>query len=69
MYQVLLFKSRRHLCKGSIDFEPCSKVHNFVFVHPKSMKLGNMANLNVIFCVVYVSLSISQNLKLAPVPS
>ena len=35
-----------------MDFEPCFKIYNLVFVHPKSMKLDKMANLNVIFCVV-----------------
>ena len=32
-----------------MDFEPCFKVYNLVPVHPKSMQLGQMANLNVIF--------------------
>ena len=35
-----------------IDFEPCFKVHNLVYVHPKSIKLGQMATLNVIFHVI-----------------
>ena len=40
----------RDLC---MDLEPCFKVYNFlVSVHPKSMKLGPMASLNVIFHVV-----------------
>ena len=35
-----------------MDFEPCFKVYNLVFVHPNRMKLGKMANFNVIFHVV-----------------
>ena len=32
-----------------MDFEPCFKVYNLVSIRPKSMKLGEMTNLNVIF--------------------
>ena len=32
-----------------MDFEPCFKVYNLVSIRPKSMKLGQMTNLNVIF--------------------
>ena len=32
-----------------MDFEPCFKVYNLVSIRPKSMKLGQMINLNVIF--------------------
>ena len=35
-----------------MDFEPCFKVHNLVSVHPKSIILGQMTSLNVIFHVV-----------------
>ena len=35
-----------------MDFEPCFKVHNFVYVHPKSIILGQMINLDMIFHVV-----------------
>ena len=35
-----------------MDFEPCFKVHNLVAVHPKSIKLGQMTSLDVIFYVV-----------------
>jgi len=38
-----------------MDFEPCFKVFNLVSIHPKSMKLGPMTNLSVIF---YVAVSI-----------
>ncbi len=51
-----------------MDFEPCFKDHNFVSVHPKSIKLGQMTNLTMIFHVVvifHVSLLIAKNLKLA----
>ena len=33
-------------------FEPYFKVHNFASVHPKSIILGQMTNLNMIFHVV-----------------
>ena len=39
----------REVC---MDFEPCFKVYNLVSWYPKSMKLGQMTNLNVIFHVV-----------------
>ena len=32
-----------------MDLEPCFKVYNLVSIRPKSMKLGQMINLNVIF--------------------
>ena len=35
-----------------MDFEPCFKVYNLVSVHPKSMKLSQVTNLNVILHVV-----------------
>ena len=35
-----------------MDFEPCFKGYNLIFAHPKSMKLGKMANLKMIFHVV-----------------
>ena len=35
-----------------MDFEPNFKVHILVYVHPKSIILGQMANLNMIFYVV-----------------
>ena len=35
----------REVC---MDFEPCFKVHNLVSGYPKSMKLGQMTNLNMI---------------------
>ena len=35
-----------------MDFEPNLKVHNFASIHPKSSKLGQMTNLNMIFHVV-----------------
>ena len=31
---------------------PCFKVHNLVSVYPKSIKLGPVTNLNVVFHVV-----------------
>ena len=55
-----------------IDFEPYFKVHNLVSVHPKSIILGQMTNLNMnmIFHVVmsvYRLVKIWKS-KLAPVP-
>ena len=35
-----------------MDFEPYFKVHNLASVHPKSIILGQMTNLNMIFHVV-----------------
>ena len=35
-----------------MDFEPYFKVHNLVSVHLKSIILGQMTNLNMIFLVV-----------------
>ena len=35
-----------------MDFEPYFKVHNLVSVHPKSIILGQMTNLNMVFHVV-----------------
>ena len=35
-----------------LDFEAYFKVHSFVSVHPKSIILGQMTNLNMIFHVV-----------------
>ena len=35
-----------------MDFEPCFKVYNLVSIRLKSMKLGQMINLNVIFHMV-----------------
>ena len=35
-----------------MDFEPYFKVHNLVSVHPKSIKLGQMINFDIIFPVV-----------------
>ena len=35
-----------------IDFKPCFKVYNLVSIRPKSIKLGQMTNLNVIFHMV-----------------
>ena len=32
-----------------MDFEPYFKVYNLVSVHPKSIILGQMTNLNMIF--------------------
>ena len=35
-----------------IDFEPYFKVYNLVSVHPKSIILSDMTNLNMVFHVV-----------------
>ena len=35
-----------------MDFEPCFKVHNLVSVHPKSIILDQMINVDIIFDVV-----------------
>ena len=36
-----------------MDFEPCFKVYNLVSIRPKSMKLGQMINLNAIFHTIF----------------
>ena len=59
MYQVLLFKFRRHLCKGSMNSNEFS-------VHPKRTKLSQMTNSNLIFHVV---VSVSWLLKFETHPS
>ena len=43
------FSKIRDVC---MDFEPYFKVHNLVSVHPQSIILGQMTNLNMIFYVV-----------------
>ena len=43
------FLEVRDVC---MDFEPYFKVHNLVSIHPKSIILSQMTNLNVIFHVV-----------------
>ena len=35
-----------------MDFEPCFKVHNLASVHPNSIILGQMINLDMILYVV-----------------
>ena len=37
---------------GCMDFEPYFKVHNLVSVHPNSIILGQMINLDMILYVV-----------------
>ena len=51
-----------------MDFEPYFKVHNLVSVHPKSVILGQMTNLNVAFHMVVSIYRLVKILKLAPVP-
>ena len=41
-----------------VDFKPYFQVHNLVSVHPKSIILGQMTNLNMILHFGGVSLSI-----------
>ena len=49
-----------------MDFEPYFKVHNLVSVYPKSIILGQMTNLNMIFHVV---LSVCRLVKFETRPS
>ena len=51
-----------------MDFEPYFKVHNLVSVHPKSVILGQMTNLNMVFHMVVSVYRLVKILKLAPVP-
>ena len=55
----------RDLC---MDFEPYFKVHNLVSVHAKSVILGQMTNLNMVFHMVVSVYRLVKILKLAPVP-
>ena len=43
------FLKIRDVC---MDFEPYSKVHNLVSVHSKSIILGQITNLNMIFHLI-----------------
>ena len=51
-----------------MDFEPYFKVHNLVSVHTKSVILGQMINLNMVFHMVMSVYRLVKILKLAPVP-
>ena len=51
-----------------MDFEPYFKVHNLVSVHPKSVILDQMTNLNMVFHMVSSVYRLGKILKLAPVP-
>ena len=51
-----------------MDFQPYFKVHNLVSVHPKSVILGQMTNLNMVFHMVVSVNRLVKILKLAPVP-
>ena len=51
-----------------MDFEPYFKVHNLVSVHPKSVILGQITNLNMVFHMVVSVYRLVKILKLAPVP-
>ena len=51
-----------------MDFEPYFKVHNLVSVHPKSVILGLMTNLNMVFHIVVSVYRLVKILILAPVP-
>ena len=52
------FLEIRDVC---MDFEPYFKVHNLVSVHPESIILGQMTNLNMIF---HVEVSVYRLVKL-----
>ena len=51
-----------------LNFEPYFKVHNLVSVHPKSVILGQMTNLNMVFHIVVSVYRFFKILKLVPVP-
>ena len=48
-----------------MDLTPCLMVHNLASVPPKSIKPGQMTNVNMSF---YVVVSVYRFVKLAPVP-
>ena len=49
-----------------MDFEPYFKVHNLVSVNPKSIILGQMTNLNMVFHMVVSVYQLVKILILAP---
>ena len=51
-----------------MDFEPYFKVHILLSVHPKSVILGQMTNLNMVFYIVVSVYRLVKILKLALVP-
>ena len=51
-----------------MDFEQYFKVPNLVSVHPKSVILGQMTNLSMVFHMVVSVYRLIKILKLAPVP-
>ena len=51
-----------------MNFEPYFKVLNLVSVHPKSVILGQMTNLNVVFHIVVSVYRLVKILKLAQFP-
>ena len=51
-----------------MDFEPYFKVHNLVSVHPKSVILGQMTNLKMVFYMVVSVYRLVKILEVAPVP-
>ena len=51
-----------------MNFEPCFKVYNLVSVHPKSIKLGQMTTLSVIFDVAVSIYRLGKILNSKPVP-
>ena len=59
------FLKIRDVC---MDFEPYFKVHNLVSVHPKSIILGQMTNLDMVSYMVVSVYRLVKILKLAPVP-
>ena len=52
LYILFAGSCRLKIRDVSIDFKPYFIVHNLVSVHPKSIILGQMTNLNMIFHVV-----------------
>ena len=51
-----------------MDFEPYFKAHNLVYVHPKSVILSQMTNLNMVIHMLVSVYRLVKMLKLAPVP-
>ena len=52
-----------------MDFEAYFKVHSLVSVHPKSIILGQMTNLKVIFYVVVSAYQFVKILKVVQFPA
>ena len=54
MYQVLLFKSRRHLCKGSMTRASALFISRFTLLHERFRPRNGKANIFLAGKLLYV---------------